>query len=522
MLTLGLVSLVLTADGGGPDSAGVARALGAELGAKKFSAAHARFEPGIAKRLPEAELGRQWKQLADGLGAFKEVRLLREEASAKGHVVFLDCVHEHGSLPLRVALDEQQRVIGLRPVPSESPVAFEAAAREVVAELAAGSFSKVFGRFAPRMASALPEAELAKVWAGVTAQAGAFRQVEAAKVEPRPPFVVVELRSAFAKDTLTINVVLDSTLKVAGLFFAPTWKPPAYAEPASFEERPLVVGTAAYPLHGTLTLPKGKGPCPVVVLVHGSGPNDADESVGPNRLFKDLAWGLASRKVAVFRYPKRTFEYRGKLSNADIKTVKEETIDDALSAVAKLATVKEIDAKRIFLAGHSMGASLAPRMGAAAPKVRGIVMLAASSRKQWHLVVEQLRYLKAGDAAVRQAEANAKKLDDPALEPDDVVDGISGAYWLDMRSDDELGTAAKLGKPILVLQGERDYQVTMTDFSGWKKALHGKRNVTLKSYPALNHLFMPGTGKSTPAEYDEPSHVPLEVVADLAEWVGAH
>jgi hypothetical protein len=209
--------------------------------------------------------------------------------------------------------------------------------------------------------------------------------------------------------------------------------------------------------------------------------------------------------------------------------VKEETTDDVLAAVNLLAGMKELNGKRIFVAGHSMGAGLVPRIAAAEPRVHGVVVLAGSTRMQWHLVVEQVNYLnglvppsEAGAAALRRAEENAKKLDDPALKPDDVVDGQAASYWLDMRNEDVTQVAAKLEVPMLVLQGERDYQVTMTDFAGWKKALGARKKVTLKSYPALDHHFMPGTGKSTPAQYQEPNHVPVEVIDDLSKWLLSH
>ena len=73
--------------------------------------------------------------------------------------------------------------------------------------------------------------------------------------------------------------------------------------------------------------------------------------------------------------------------------------------------------------------------------------------------------------------------------------------------------------PMLILQGERDYQVTMADLEGWRKALSGKSGVTIKSYPTLNHLFMPGEGKSKPSEYEQPGHVADVVVDDIAAWI---
>ncbi len=79
--------------------------------------------------------------------------------------------------------------------------------------------------------------------------------------------------------------------------------------------------------------------------------------------------------------------------------------------------------------------------------------------------------------------------------------------------------AAKLKTPMLILQGERDYQVTMIDFAGWKKSLGERQDVDFKSYPKLNHLFVEGVGKSKPSEYLTQGYVAAEVIDDIATWV---
>jgi fermentation-respiration switch protein FrsA (DUF1100 family) len=73
--------------------------------------------------------------------------------------------------------------------------------------------------------------------------------------------------------------------------------------------------------------------------------------------------------------------------------------------------------------------------------------------------------------------------------------------------------------PLLILQGERDYQVTVKDFQNWQEALAGQSNVTLKTYPDLNHLFMAGTGQSIPDEYQTPGNVSPVIVQDIATWI---
>jgi len=97
--------------------------------------------------------------------------------------------------------------------------------------------------------------------------------------------------------------------------------------------------------------------------------------------------------------------------------------------------------------------------------------------------------------------------------------GVPAAYWKDLNTYKPGAVAASLTMPMLVLQGERDYQVTMKDFEAWKEALRGRTNVTFRSYPDLNHLFASGTGKSTPAEYEKPGKVSETVMNDIAAWV---
>ena len=93
------------------------------------------------------------------------------------------------------------------------------------------------------------------------------------------------------------------------------------------------------------------------------------------------------------------------------------------------------------------------------------------------------------------------------------------SYWLDLRGYDPPSAAKALEAPMLILQGERDYQVTMDEFANWKSALGSRPNVTFHSYKTLNHLFIPGTGQSLPADYQVPGHVDEAVIRDIAAWI---
>jgi len=111
-------------------------------------------------------------------------------------------------------------------------------------------------------------------------------------------------------------------------------------------------------------LPVGVERPPVAILVHGSGPGDRDESVGANRPLRDLAVGLASHGIAVLRYEKRTKVYPEDFLAVKAPTVNDETIDDVDRAVDLLRSWTEVDAGRIIVVGHSLGATVAPRIAA--------------------------------------------------------------------------------------------------------------------------------------------------------------
>ncbi|MBC7258671.1 MAG: alpha/beta fold hydrolase [Chloroflexi bacterium] len=278
----------------------------------------------------------------------------------------------------------------------------------------------------------------------------------------------------------------------------------------------------------TLTMPNGPGPFPAVVLVHGSGPNDRDESIGPNKPFKDLAWGLATRGVAVLRYEKRTKQCPAQMMQSmSTLTVNEEVVNDALAAVAYLRGVPAVDPDRVFILGHSLGGTVAPRIAARDPRLAGLILLAASNRNLADLMVEQNEYLATLDGTVTAEEAQAldqlckqvervKALD---FKEGEVILGAGRAYWADILAYDPVATARSLTVPMLILQGERDYQVTRVDFAAWKDGLAGRAGVQFKSYPALNHLFIAGSGQPNPGEYDVPGNVAREVVDDIAAWI---
>jgi hypothetical protein len=248
-----------------------------------------------------------------------------------------------------------------------------------------------------------------------------------------------------------------------------------------------------------------------VVLVHGSGPNDRDETVGANHPFRDLAWGLADRGIAVLRYEKRTRQYPDRTAAIKNLTVRDETIDDAIAAARLLRSRDRIDPKRVFVLGHSLGGTLAPRIAAEDGALAGIVIMAGATRPLEQVAREQIAYLASLAPAASPVDQEA------ALQR--LLHAAPDSYWKDLNAYQPARTAATLTIPILILQGERDYQVTLDDLKGWRSALDDRPNVTIKTYPSLNHLFLPGEGKSTPGEYERAGRIPDLVLDDIARWI---
>ena len=321
-----------------------------------------------------------------------------------------------------------------------------------------------------------------------------------------------------------------NTIRLMPVPAASTAQPVVYNKEKMLE-RDVTVGADGFKLPGTLTLPVGKKKVPVVILVHGSGPHDRDETVGPNKPFRDLAWGLAERGIATVRYEKRTKAYgaacvpEGRAIDYDT-----ESVDDAVAIAAWVKTLPEIDADSVYVLGHSLGATLAPRIAERADGVAGIILVAALARSFEDAIVEQVTYIfslkdssdsaKKQIAEIKKQADNTKKLG--TSEFDDKIPLLLDAprsYWEFANAYKPVEVAVKITFPMLILQGERDYQVTMEDFGLWRFGLLRNKNAFFKSYPKLNHMLQEGSGKSTPFEYERESPVVGYVMDDIASFI---
>jgi uncharacterized protein len=412
-------------------------------------------------------------------------------------------------------------------------------AKAFVSLLAQGDFTAATADFDSTMKAAMPPEKLDETWKTVTAQVGKFKEQAGVRTEKMAQYDIVYIGSIFEQANLDIKVVFDSASKIAGLFIVPSqpaveFSSASYVNPKLFYISDITVGSGEWALPGTLTMPAGVELAPAVVLVHGSGPNDRDESLGPNKPFRDLAEGLSSKGIAVLRYDKRTYKYAQKMAvMVDSLTVKEETIDDALAAVAQLWQTPGIDTNRIYVLGHSLGAMLVPRIAKGDSKIAGFIVMAGITRPLEDVLIDQFSYIyslgnmtsgqKAYIDTLRVQAANVKSAELTVKTPTSQLPlGVPAKYWIDLKGYKPAEMAKEIAQPMLVMQGGRDYQVTEADFDGWRSALSGGSNVEFKFYPVANHLFIDGQGKITPDDYEVAGHVSEAVINDIADWVKKH
>ncbi|MEU5264176.1 hypothetical protein [Amycolatopsis sp. NPDC021455] len=407
-----------------------------------------------------------------------------------------------------------------------------AVARTVVDMAAEGRFADAEELFAPRLRAAASAETLRVGWETEIAKAGPVTAVGEPVREPaKAGLVRVSVPVTCRHGGLTVVMSVDGDGFLHGLRLAPpsgvTWEPPAYADPDRFTEHEVTVGSGPLAVPGTVTLPKGRGPWPAVVLL-SSGPHDRDVTTGPGKPFKDLAWGLGSRGVAVARFDKLTHVHPGAGSEPGF-TMADEYLPHAIAAVRLLQREPAVDPARVYVLGHSGGGKAATRVAAAEASVAGVVSLAGDTAPLSRAAVRVARYLAELDpgpattAALETVSRQAALVESPGLSPSapaaDLLFGWPASYWLDLREFDPVATAAALGKPMLILQGGRDYQVTVADdLAGWRAGLAHRPDVTIRVHDADDHLFFRGEGPSKPG-YTSPQHVDPAVVDDIAGWL---
>ncbi len=303
---------------------------------------------------------------------------------------------------------------------------------------------------------------------------------------------------------------------------------PLYADTNSFTETDVSFGNGIWKLPGKLTLPKGKGPFPVVILIHDSGWGDKDGSIGYLKPFRDLAQGLASNNIAVLRYDKRTLVHSSKMMLIGNVTLNEEIEQDVYAAAEFLKKDYRIDKNRIITLGYGLGGYVMPEiMKTGQDTFKAGIIMSGISRPQYEILPDYLDYLLQKGMANREQVEYVKEqvaiLSSPGFNPKNPPDNYTmgnANYYGYMKNLNVLKTVEELNKPLLVIQGQRDFLVKADkDYKNWQKALEDNKRAEFKLYPGLSHLYTEGEGDSAPEEYFIKNNIPEYVIKDIADFI---
>jgi hypothetical protein len=375
-----------------------------------------------------------------------------------------------------------------------------------------------------KMDEAMSKEVLLQVYEQLEGNYGNYKETGEAETIESGVYIIVSYLTYWEGANLNINIVFDGDSHIAGFNYTEALE--EMVAETEIIEKEVQFGEEPFVLSGTLSIPAGEGPFPAVVLIHGSGPSNRDEAFQELAPFKDIANYLTDRGIAVLRFDKRTFTY-GASIDPETFTAFEESIEDAGFAYDFLTAQNAINVDQIFILGHSLGGYLMPKIATYVPDAAGYIITAGSARPLEDLIVEQYTYIYGLDGGIDATEqANIDILltqqeniktgaDLPAAE----LMGAHPAYWAYFSEYDPMTDIKSIDKPILLQQGEGDYQVTMDDFDLWAQATQDMPKVTRITYPLINHFLYQGEGTPSPQQYQSPDHVDSQLMDDMIEFI---
>lgn len=415
---------------------------------------------------------------------------------------------------------------------AQKEIDFAAKSGEVIYLLKQERYAGVMLRMDKDMKRILNEDKLMGLWDGLQMQFGQVKEIGPSKVIKKDTGATTLTPITFENKKLGLKLVFNSKAEICGIWIdAPTqqYKPAAYINATKFYEYKKMLADPLFPTEAIVTIPAKGNKFPVVIITGGSGPTDKDLTMGPNKIYKDLAWGLAQNGIAVVRYDKRTKTHGADMYklNKNI-TVKEEYLDDLKLAIALVKKYPDLDSNRIVVLGHSEGGYLIPYFESQIKGISAYVAFAAPYRNMATLITEQLIYLKANDDVKNAASYDlliakamlARDHLNPSIPNDSLPEGLSANYLLNLNANaPEKHIQKIMDKSILFVQGNRDYQVKPEEMELWRKALKGNPHARFEIFPKLNHLGIEGEGISLPVEYENPGNLPSYFIDKITQFV---
>lgn len=387
-----------------------------------------------------------------------------------------------------------------------------AEAERAFSHLKAARGDSLHAMMTPQMQRQISPLQCSLLFMQLTSQMGKFVKIDPWEATQQQGYNVLSAPLHFSRNSVDLRLVFDAGKRIAGLFFTPIEPKNETADnhqedtTGVFTECDTAIHNGNIRLPATYCRPRGEAPTACVVLVHGSGPNDRNETLGPNKMFHDLAHRLAEAGIATLRYDKRTYVYRERTSEVSGGTLNYDTeaVDDAVAALHLAASLPNVDARRVFVAGHSLGGLLVPRIARLCEKpLAGMMSLSGGPIRSFKETLHrQLNYV-VGLQGGTPAEAETAYAQMLSTLPEDYL-AHAERYDFGVES-------AATDTPFLLLQGGCDYQITTDEFRLWQELLKKRPFTTCIVLPHCDHLLRRSEAMATPQSYTR--HQPLDAEA---------
>jgi dienelactone hydrolase len=368
------------------------------------------------------------------------------------------------------------------PVPAAPAAArMEAQAEEILAALREEHSVRAARSFDAALRADLPPPRLTAGWRALM---GALGRPGAATLD-RAASGPAHLEYDLALERGRVRLALDFSSR--GEVTALAFHRPLAGASAQGAARAVEVAAGQPPLtvRGTLTLPRAQGKVAAALLVGDLGADREGAHGGSARPLRDLADALAARGIASLRLERRSAEYP---DHAALATPESEVLADAARALRLLRDRPEVDAARVYVVGHGLGGVLAGEVARRGGPVAAVALVGAPYHAYPLALLEAARApgaLAPGDRA--REESLGERALAGTLEDDVPFHGYGGAFWRDLAGRDAAGVLRRLGRPVLVVRGEKDAVARAEDVRGWEAALAGAERVRFETLPGVDH-----------------------------------
>lgn len=398
-------------------------------------------------------------------------------------------------------------------------------AKKVFKEFQNGHSDLFYKHASTELKKSLSREQLNSVFSSFEAQCGSYLKSENWFVASFNNQWLITSCLVFQNIEIKLEMTIGKDSIIYGLYFKPLAKKKnkLISDDVSYREEKAIIKTGKFSMDALMCYPSHRELFPCVILIPGSGPADMNETIYSNTPFLDIAHFLAKQGIASLRFNKRTFQCGSEMDPNKI-TLNEEYVEDVLSAIELLKKNSNIDGKRIYLVGHSLGGMILPRILSKTSDVKGAVFMAANSSRLEDIILKQVLCLNSfpNDKVVelRSQVENVKKIIDGDFDPKVGTPlNLPFSYWKDLGLYKPIKMLNKVSIPMLFVNGGRDYQVPVEELLEWKRNLKNKENVSFKIYPTLSHIFMEGSEKPGPNDYIKKSVVSKDFLNDLSDWI---